>query len=338
MIQSSTVGLRLLAVIAVLLTVAALKWSYPVTMPLAAAILVVAAAWPIKPWLDRMLPPSLSYVGTILILFLILTSFILAVYFSISRVFQAFAERQDQFKQLYDSYAGWADERGLPTLGREGASGQQFLAVAQMILTPLYETLTYLGIVAVLVIFALPEVPALRDKVRERLHGDERRELLGTVGEVANKIRDYLWTMTLTSLITGVASWLLALAVGLDLALVWGVLNFLLNYIPLIGNVVGTIPPALYAAIQYQNWQMPLLVFLGYAALQTVISNFIEPLMQGRSLSLSPVTVVVALSFWGWVWGIPGTLLAVPLTAALVIICQHFHSTEWIAALLSDKK
>ena len=105
-----------------------------------------------------------------------------------------------------------------------------------------------------------------------------------------------------------------------------------------IGNIVGTIPPALYAAIQYQNWQMPLLVLVSYAVLQTVISNLIEPLMQGRSLSLSPVAVVVALSFWGWLWGIPGTLLAVPLTAALVIVCQHFRSTEWIAALLSDKK
>lgn len=337
MMQSNTVGLRLLAVIAVLLTVAALKWSYPVTMPLAAAVLVVAAAWPIKPWLDRMVPSKLSYVGTILILFLILASFGLAVYFSISRVFQAFAERQDQFEQLYDNYAAWAGERGLPVLGSTGGS-EQFLGVAQMVLAPLYDTLTYLGVISVLVIFALPEVPALRDKVRERLHGEERRELLGTVGEVADKVRSYLWTMTLTSLITGVSSWLLALAVGLDLALVWGVLNFLLNYIPLIGNIVGTIPPTLYAFIQYQNWQMPLLVFLGYAVLQLVVSNFIEPLMQGRSLSLSPVAVVIALSFWGWVWGIPGTLLAVPLTAAIVIVCQNFRSTEWIAILLSEKK
>lgn len=337
MTQSNTVGLRLLAVIAVLLVVAALKWSYSVTMPLAAAILIVAAAWPIKPWLDRILPSSLSYVGTVLFLFLILASFILAVYFSISQVFRAFAERQDQFKQLYDTYAAWAGERGLPTLSGVGTSGQ-LLGAAQLILTPLYDTLIYFGVIAVLVIFALPEVPALRDKIRERLQGSERRELLGTVGETADKVRSYLWVMTLTSLITGVASWLLALAVGLDLALVWGVLNFLLNYVPLIGNIVGIIPPALYAVIQYQDWHMPLFIFLGYAVLQAVISNFLQPFMAGRSLSLSPVTVVVALSFWGWVWGIPGTLLAVPLTSVIVIICQHFRSTEWIAALLSDKK
>lgn len=333
MIQSSTVGLRLLAVIAVLLGVAALKWSYPVTMPLTAAIVVVAAAWPIKPWLDRMLPSKLSYVGTILIL----ATFAAAIYFSISRVFQAFAERQGEFKQLNDTYTGWAGKRGLPVLGSDVGSGQ-FLGVAQMVLAPIYETLTYLGIVAVLVILALPEVPALRDKVRERLHGGERRELIGTAGEIAGKVRDYLWTMTLMSLITGAACWLLAVAVGLDLALVWGLLNFLLNYIPLIGNVIGIVPPALYAAIQFQNWQTPLLVFLGYAALQAVVGNILAPVIQGRSLSLSPVAVVIALAFWGWVWGIPGTLLAVPLTAALVIICQHFRSTEWIAALLSGRK
>ena len=196
--------------------------------------------------------------------------------------------------------------------------------------------MTYAGVTAVLVIFALPEVPALRDKVRSRLHGSERHELLETVSEIADKVRSYLWTMTVSSLITGVASLLFALAVGLDLALVWGTLNFLLNYIPLVGNIVGIVPPVLYALVQFQSWQTPLLVFVGYAVLQVSISNFVEPLLQGRSLSLSPVAVLVALSFWSWIWGIAGALLAVPITAALVIVCQHFHSTEWIAALLSE--
>ena len=334
--EHNAVGNRLLAVIAFVLGVAALKWSYPVTLPLTAAALIVAAAWPIKPWLDRLLPSPLSYAGTILILFSIVASFILAVYFSVSRVFDALVERQDQFKQLYDAYANWAGERGLPTLGDQGQSGARLISVAQAVLSPAYDVMTYAGVTAVLVIFALPEVPALGAKLRARLHGTERHELLATMAEIADKVRSYLWTMTLSSLITGVASCLFALAVGLDLALVWGTLNFLLNYLPLVGNVVGIVPPVLYALAQYQNWQMPLLVFVGYAVLQLSISNFVEPFLQGRSLSLSPVAVLVALSFWGWVWGIAGALLAVPVTAALVIVCQHFRSTEWIAALLSD--
>ena len=338
MLRSNVVGNRLLAIIAFVLAVAALKASYPVTLPLAAAALVVAAAWPIKPWLDRKLPPALSTAGTILVLVLIVVSFVLAVYFSLSRVFLAFVERQDQLRGLYEGYAGWAGERGLPMAGGEGRSGQQIFGLARAVLASVYDVLTYGTLVAVLVIFTIPAVPGLRDKVRERLQESERHELLGTVGEIADKVRSYLWTMTVTSLITGVASWLFALAVGLDLALVWGVLNFLLNYIPLVGNVVGIVPPTLYALIQFQGWQMPLLVFVGYAVLQVGISNVVEPLLQGRSLSLSPVAVLVALSFWAWMWGIAGALLAVPLTAAIIIVCQHFRSTEWIALLLSDKR
>lgn len=331
-------GNRLLAVIAFVLVVAALKWSYPVTLPLAAAGLIVAAAWPIKPWLDRMLPPVFSYAGTVLVLFLIVASFLMAVYFSFSRVFQALVERQDQFKQLYDAYAAWAGGHGLPTLARGADSGQRLIGVAQAVLAAAYDAMTYAGVTAVLVIFALPEVPAWRDKLRGRLHGSERHELLATVSEIADKVRSYLWTMTVSSLITGVASCLFALTVGLDLALVWGTLNFLLNYIPLVGNIVGIVPPVLYAAVQFQDWQTPLIVFIGYGVLQLGISNFVEPFLQGRSLSLSPLAVLVALSFWSWMWGIAGALLAVPLTAALLIMCQHFRSTAWVAEMLSNAR
>jgi len=134
---------------------------------------------------------------------------------------------------------------------------------------------------------------------------------------------------------TGIASALWPLLLGLDLALVWGVLNFLLNYIPVIGNLLGILPPTLYAIIQFGDWTMPALVFAGFCVIQITISNFIYPLLQARSLALSPVAVVLALAFWGWVWGIAGALVAVPLTAAFVIACEHFASTAWVARLLT---
>jgi predicted PurR-regulated permease PerM len=139
----------------------------------------------------------------------------------------------------------------------------------------------------------------------------------------------------LTSLITGVASAAWSFAVGLDLALIWGVLNFLLNFIPVIGNIVGIIPPTLYARIQFGDWTMPLVVFSGFVVLQIAISNVIYPMLQGRGMSMPPVVIIVALLFWGWIWGAVGALLAVPLTAALIIVCQQFESTKPIAKLLA---
>ena len=332
--EPDTIRNRLLAVVTGLLAVAALKWSYPVTMPLAVAVFVIAAAWPIKPWLDRALPSALSYAGTLLVLLSLLGGFFAAVYFSLAQVVQTLAERQDQFRQVYDRYAAWADGRGLPVLDGEGGY-DRIADLAQLVLSQAYSVLAYLGLVAVLVLLGLPEVPAFARKVRAGMGAVDGHEVFGAVEEIAGKFRGYIGVTALTSLLTGVASGAWAFAVGLDLALIWGVLNFLLNFVPVIGNIVGILPPTLYALIQFGDWTMVAVVFLGYALLQLTISNFVYPWLQGRGLSLSPVAIVVALTFWSWVWGVAGALLAVPLTANFAVVCAHFTSTAWLAKLLS---
>jgi len=334
--SATTIRNRLLAVIAVVLVIALLRWSYPVSMPLAAATFVVAAAWPIKPWLDRLLPAGLSYAGTALALLLVLAGFFAAIYFSIVQVVHAFVVREDQFRALYNTYSAWSGANGLP--GLTGETGyERLVAVAQAVLGRLYTVLGYLGLIAVLVLLSLPEVPALRRKLRSVLDGEDRREMLDTVERIAGLFRSYVGVTMVTSLLTGAVSAGWAYVVGLDLALTWGVLNFLLNFIPVVGNIIGIIPPSLYAFLQFEEWRMPVVVFLGYALLQMVISNFVYPWLQGQSLSLSPVAVVVALTFWGWLWGAAGALLAVPLTAGVAIACGHFRSTTWIARLLAGE-
>ncbi len=332
MVAPETIRNRLLTVIAAILIVAALQWSYPVTMPLVVAVFVIAAAWPIKPWLDQLLPSSLSYVGTVLVLFLILAGFITVIYFALAEVGQTFTQNQERFRTLYDGYAAWAKEKGLPVLGGDY---DRLVAIAQILFWQVYAVLGYLGFIAVLVIMGLPEVPALAAKFREQLHTAENRRLVEAAGQIGEKFRQYIGMTVLTSLITGIASSALAFAVGLDLVLLWGVLNFLLNFIPVIGNIVGIVPPVLYALIQFEGWTMPIVVFFGFAVLQITISNFVYPMLQGRGMAMPPVVIIIALLFWGWVWGIAGALLAVPLTAALIIICEHFKSTEWVARLLA---
>ena len=325
---------RLLMVLAVILCVAALRWSYPVSMPLVVAVFIIAAAWPIKPWLEQQLPSSLSYVGTVLALFLILAGFFAVIYFAIAQVTQAVMEDQGRFRALYETYASWAEKRGLPVPGGDGGY-DRLVAIAEALFWRVYTVLGYLGVIAFLVILGLPEVPTLTEKFREQLQWDENRELLEAVEQIADRCREYIGVTVLTSLITGVASGLWALVIGLELALMWGVLNFLLNFVPVIGNIIGIIPPVLYAVIQFEGWTMPVIVFAGFAALQITISNVIFPMLQGSRMALPPVAIIIALLFWGWMWGIVGALLAVPLTAAIIIVCQHFKSTEWVARFLA---
>jgi predicted PurR-regulated permease PerM len=334
MVNPDKVRNRLLTVIAILLLIGGLRAGYVVTMPVAAAAVIIAAIWPIKPWLDRALPSKLSYLGTILILLLISVGFIGAVYFSAARIVRVFVDKQGEFNRLYDSLTAWAAARGLEGFsGREGYG--RLIDIGQTLLGNAYTVFVYLGFVAILVILGLPAVPALRERLHWALDAADRRELIDTVDEIASKIRHYIGMTTLMSIITGVVSALWAVTIGLELPLVWGILNFLLNFIPFIGNVVGIVPASLYAIVQFHSLTMSLVVFAGFAILQIVISNFVYPAVQGRSLSLPPVVIVVALAFWSWLWGAAGALIAVPLTVAIVIACERFRSTEWIARLLT---
>jgi predicted PurR-regulated permease PerM len=261
--------------------------------------LVIAAIWPIKPWLDRALPSSLSYIGTTLVLLFIIVSFVAALYFSAAQVVRAFAQNWDKFEKSYQSVTQWGDRWGLTIGGREGYA--RLIGFGEDLLSNAYTVFVYLGFIALMVVLGLPQVPALRKKIHDEFDSSDRRQILEAVEEIAGKVRQYVGLTTLTSLITGVASALWAFAVGLDLALVWGVLNFLLNYIPVIGNIVGIIPPSLYALIQFPTWTMPLVFLVGLGVIQIAISNFVSPMLQGHSLSLSPIIVVVALAFWSWV-------------------------------------
>lgn len=332
--DSDLIRNRLLAIVVTVLAIAALRASYPVTMPLAISALVIAAVWPVKLWLGRFLPPALSYLGAIALLLVVLACFVAAVYFSIAQIVRAFAENGDRLAQAYRPIEGWLAQWGLSFDAVQGH--RRLIGFGQSLLSNAYTTLVYLGFIVLLVIFGLPQVAAWRSKIEAEFTARNRQELIGTVDAIAEKVRRYLGVTTATSVLTGVASAVWALATGLDIALLWGVLNFLLNFIPIIGNAMGTVLPVLYAVLQFQDWTMPAIVFAGFAVIQIGVSNFIYPWLQGRSMALSPLAIVVALALWTWIWGISGALIAIPLTMTLTVICGHFAATRWIAAALGQ--
>ena len=324
---------RLLAPIALVVVLAALKVSYPVAMPVLFAAMILAASWPLKCHFDRWLPSWLSYTFTIATLVTLLGGFAAAVYISLGQVWSVISGQWDQVNSGYQVIAKQAGALGIPL---DSALEQRRAAnIATALAGKLYSFVTYLGLIAILVILGLPEVKYVRERLSDELGRKARMELVDILSTSARQIRSYLATTFLTSAITGIASLVFSLAVGLDLALVWGLLNFLLNFVPVVGNIIGIIPPVLYAIIQFDGYWMPIIVFVGFAALQLVISNFLYPYLQGRQLSISPVAIIVSMAFWSWMWGIAGALIAVPLTACLTIICRHFERTQWIAGLVS---
>jgi AI-2 transport protein TqsA len=157
---------------------------------------------------------------------------------------------------------------------------------------------------------------------------------VASVRAIAEKFQRYLWARTVAAVLQGVAVTLLSWLLGLDLALVWGMIAFLLNYIPTIGSVLAVIPPTLFALVQFDGVGRALGVLAAMSVLQLVMGNYLDPLIQGKMLKLSPVVVLVSIVFWGWVWGIPGALLGVPIMVGVVIVCDHLPATRWIARFL----
>ncbi|SNR33729.1 Predicted PurR-regulated permease PerM [Lutibacter agarilyticus] len=154
---------------------------------------------------------------------------------------------------------------------------------------------------------------------------------------IFKSIRHYLSIKTVTSLITGVFVWIALEITGLDYAIIWGLIAFLLNYIPNIGSIVAAIPAVLFALIQ--------LGFVGvlwtssiFIAVNMIVGNIIEPKMMGSGLGLSTYVVFVSLLVWGFILGTVGMFLSVPLTMAIKIMLEQNKRTEWIAILLGSRE
>ncbi len=156
------------------------------------------------------------------------------------------------------------------------------------------------------------------------------------VRQVHGAVRTYLVVKTAMSLLTGILSYLLLLLFGVDFPILWAFIIFLLNYIPYIGSLLATLLPAAFAVFQFQSFSMFIWVFLAIQTVQIIVGNIIEPKVMGKTLNLSPLGVLLALTFWGIIWGITGMILSVPITSVMVIIASRFSSTRFIAVMLSE--
>ena len=147
----------------------------------------------------------------------------------------------------------------------------------------------------------------------------------------------YLLTKVIISIATGIMFYFASILSHLDFALVWGVLAVILNFIPTIGSIVCTAGTIIMAIIQFApDWGNIIYVTLLMISIEMVLGNIIDPRLQGVQLNISPLVILVSLAIWGYVWGIPGMFLAVPLTSMIQIICANVPSLRPIAIILSE--
>jgi AI-2 transport protein TqsA len=194
-----------------------------------------------------------------------------------------------------------------------------------------------IGIIIVYVLFLLLEQRSFDRKLTALFTNEAREQSVRKIlSQIQVDLQTYLWIKTLMSILTGLVSYAVLAAVGVDFAAFWAFVIFLLNYIPTIGSLIGIVFPALLTIIQF-NAVLPFALVLGSLSVaQFVIGNVLEPRLMGRSLNLSPLVMILSLALWGQVWGIVGMFLCVPITVMLMIVFAHFPSTRPIAVMLSS--
>jgi len=167
-------------------------------------------------------------------------------------------------------------------------------------------------------------------------NSDREDEAHRIITRIRDDIQKYISIKMFTSSLTGILSFTFLFTVGVDFAAVWGLLIFLLNFIPTVGSIVATIFPALIALAQSDGYTLFVLVLLGIGALQICIGNILEPRLMGSSFNLSPVVILLNLALWNAIWGIPGMFLCVPFLIIVAIVLSHFPQTRPVAIMLSS--
>lgn len=328
----------LLVIIATILIVAALKATYAITMPLAFAFFIAVLVHPLQRWLNHYLPRWLSLLIVMLALAAVVGLAISALELSAEIIEPKAPEYLDRLQEILQTATSWLQDKGFPVnleLFKSQSSINRVTNEALGRIKSLISALSLFVLVISLLVLLLLEVGQYRRKIERSFSSRTSTKIIKAVASMSEKLRGYLLVVTFTSVITGVLTGLWCLLLGVDFAFVWGLIAFILNYVPTLGSIIAVIPPTLLALL-FQGVGRGIATLIGLAILQVIIGNFVDPRLQGRSLQISPFIALFSIVFWGWVWGIPGALLGVPMTVSIIVLCKEFESTRPIAILLGE--
>ena len=165
---------------------------------------------------------------------------------------------------------------------------------------------------------------------------ETRHEAAEMFHRIRNGVERYLWIQVVCGLMMAIPAFVVMMVLGLDNAIFWAFLIFIVGFIPIIGGAIGVLGPPLFALVQFDTPWRALILLAALEVMGFIIGNIIYPRMQGKSLNIDPIAVLLSLAFWGAIWGLPGMFLSTPLTVMTMIILAQFDGSRWIAVLLSS--
>jgi len=322
---------------AAVVVIAGVKAAQSLIIPFLLAFFLAIICSPVVTWLTRRKVPNIVAVLLVVVLLVgILVGVGAIVGGSVDDFIAAIPGYQNRLEGLIASSSRWLEQFDIDLPSEDvsdyvnpGALMNAF-AVG---LRGLASTLSNAFMILLTMAFILLEASTV--PVKMRVAFGEGRDLTSNLSGVTHQVQRYLAMKTVISLVTGVCVTIWTAVLGLDFVFVWGLIAFLLNYIPSIGSIVAAIPAVLFALVQH-GVGTAIVVALGYVVINTVFGSIIEPNLVGRTLGLSTLVVFLSMVFWGWVLGPVGMLLSVLLTMIGKIFLEHSDDLKWVAVMLDS--
>lgn len=289
------------------------------------------------PFIKKKLPNWSKHILSLALIITVL-SFVTNI---ISSNINFLAQSLDKYEPNLDAIIGQLDELLKVDVKEKikGYSGNlQFGTILRSLFASLTDIISNAFMIILYAVFVLLEEDNFRPKLQAIFVGNDQSERVDDLLEkIGGSVSNYLRLKTLVSLITGVLSYVALWMIGVDAPEFWAFLIFIMNFIPTIGSLVGTVFPAIFCLFQFGEFLPSLLVLSIVGLIQLLVGNFLEPKLMGSSMNISPLVTILALSIWGALWGITGMILSVPITVIMIIILSQFERTKPVAIMLSEK-
>jgi predicted PurR-regulated permease PerM len=323
---------------AVALVITLLQMLQPILSPLLLAVFLAIVATPPLRWMRRKGVPKWGALALIAFVLLDVGSLLALLTTGALEGFRdSFPTYQERFMLLSQQAGGFLERFGMehsqeaiPDL----LDPQRVIGLVRLMLSNASGVLAMGFLVLLAVMFILLEAPSMHAKLKVAFKPSPEAE--ARISRLLARLNRYMAIKALTSLATGVIIWAWLTFLGVDFAALWGTLAFLLNFVPTVGSIIAAVPPVLMALVQL-GVQEAILTALGFMVVNIGIGNFVEPRIMGRGLGISTLAVFISLLFWGWLFGLVGMFLAVPLTAALIAALDASPHTRALAIMLGPE-
>jgi len=337
--EQKTIGSSVIVIAAVIVVFAGVKSAVPIIVPFLLSLFLAIILMPMLQFLiDRRVPRPLALIVLISILVLLFSLVGMLVGNALNDFTLRLPEYEASLRERLGGTFEWLGSKGvhLPKSNiMEALDPGMLFGYMTGALKGFGSVLTNGLVILLTTVFMMLEGVDFKEKIAylyAQKHSDGKEHLT----QIPEKINHYMALKAAVSFGTGFSVYVMLWLFGLDYPVLWGVIAFLLNFIPNIGSIIAAVPAVLLATVQL-DLMSAVWIAAGYVAINTLVGSVIEPKIMGRGLDLSTLVVFLSLLFWGWLLGPVGMLLSIPLTIMVKIILDANESTRWAAVLLGEK-